>query len=199
MEKLIYIGTNEAEPYGIPFDYQKNDLFKMNRFLGFLIQNQDLVHEIIKTKFSIEKADLFISIISEDEEYEVVFFLKLETTRFDSIDLNDLVLKIENNCIVLSMEKTDLVFNLPVQDMLQRDFIFEGEELDFQELESYEGKCINLSNDDDFPHLFMSESQIIANFNYLTERLNQILSIIGLNSDVSKSELIKVFGEEIDI
>jgi hypothetical protein len=197
MEKLIYTGTIEAEPYGIPFDYQKNDLFKMNRFLGFLIQNQDSVHKIIKTKFSIEKADLFISIISKYDEFAVVYFYNLETTRFNSIDLIDLVLKLENNCIVLSMEKTDLIFNLPTEYMLQRNFVFEGEEIDFHEIESYEGKCINLSNDDDFPHLFMSESQIIANLNYLTERLNQILSIVGLNSDVSESELIKVLGKVI--
>ena len=92
--EYIYIGTIDAEPNGIQIDFENNNLFKMNQFLGFLIQKQDLVIEIIETNFSKDKANLFSSIISEYDEYEVIFFHNLETTRFESDELNDLVLKI---------------------------------------------------------------------------------------------------------
>ena len=170
----------------------------MNQFLGFLIQKQDLVIEIIETNFSKDKANLFSSIISEYDEFEVIFFHKLEKTRFESDKLNDLVLKIEQQAILLPMENNDLVFNLPIDDLLQSQFIVDGEDLDFQKIKSYQNKCICLSNDDDFPHLFMSESQISNNLNYLSEALNQILSIVGLDTKVSLSILTKMFGDAID-
>jgi hypothetical protein len=195
MEKIIYIGTIEDEPYGIPLDYEYNNLFKMNQFLGFLIQNQDFIYEIIESKFSRNKADLFSQIISEYDEFEVIFFHNLDTTQFESDELNDLVFKIDKKCIVLSMDNKYLVFNLPLDDLLHSQFTFDGEDLDFQKIKSYQNKCICLSNDDDFPHLFMSESQISDNLIYLSEALNQILSIVGLDSKVSLSKLNKMFGE----
>ena len=96
------------------------------------------------------------------------------------------------------MENNDLVFNLPIDDLLQSQFIVDGEDLDFQKIKNYQNKCICLSNDDDFPHLFMSESQISHNLNYLNEALNQILSIVGLDTKVRLSILTKMFGDAID-
>ena len=61
MERLIYIGTVVEEGYGVPFDYEIGDLYKMNRFIVCIIQNLDLVCEKLSESFPSEKIADFVA------------------------------------------------------------------------------------------------------------------------------------------
>ena len=61
-KKGIYVGTIQEEPEGICFDYGKDNLYLMNRFLGYLIQNKDSISERINELFSSENSKIFLSI-----------------------------------------------------------------------------------------------------------------------------------------
>ena len=191
----IYIGTIQAEPYGVSFDYEKDNLYRMNRFLGYLIQNQDAISERIKVQFSSAQAELFLSIINKYDEYEVLYFHNLERIDIGDINCNNLDFQIGNNCIVLAQIDIELIFPLPINDSVNHDIMFNDEEVDFEKIEEYAEKKVNFFSDTDFPHIFMTESQVKFNNDCLTKIIDELLNGIGLNSNVSKMELAKILGE----
>jgi hypothetical protein len=195
-ERGIYIGTIQAEPWGVSFDYEKDNLYRMNRFLSYLIQNQDAISERIKEQFSSAKAELFLSIINKHDEYEVFYFHNLERIDIGDTNCNNLDFQIGNNCIVLKQIDIELIFLLPINDSVDHNIIFNDQEVDFEKIEEYAGKKVNLLSDPDFPHIFMTESQVKSNNDYLTKIIDELLFEIGLNSNVNKTELAKIFGEK---
>lgn len=194
-DRGIYIGTIQAEPYGVSLDYEKYNLYLMNRFFSFLIQNKDAIFERIQEQFSSPKADLFLSIINKYDEYEVLYFHNLERIDISHINCNNLDFQIGSNCIVLKQIDIELIFPLPINDSVSHDILFNDQEVDFEKIEEYSGKKVNLFSDPDFPHIFMTESQIKSNKYYLTNTLDELLNVIGLSSNVSKTKLAKILGE----
>jgi hypothetical protein len=194
-ERGIYIGTIQSEPYGVPFDYEKDNLYLLNRFIIYLIQNKDGISERIKEQFSIAKAELFLSIINKYDEYEALYFLNLERIDIGDVNCDNLDFQTGNNCIVLRQNDIELIFPLPLNDSVEHHIIFNNQEVDFEKAEEYSGKKVNLFSDPDFPHIFMTESQIKSNNEYLTKKIDELLNGIGLDSNVSKAELAKILGE----
>jgi hypothetical protein len=194
-ERGIYIGTIQAEPWGVSFDYEKDNLYLMNRFLSYLIQNQDAISERIEEQFSSANSELFLSIINKYEEYEVFYFHNLEKIEIGDINCDNLDFQIGNKCIILNNNDIDLILPLPINDGVQHDIIFNDQAVDFDKIEEYIGRKVNLFSDPDFAHIFMTESQIKSNNDFLTKIIDELLFIIGLNSSVSKTEIAKILGE----
>ncbi len=194
-ERVIYLGKIQEEPWGISFDYEKGNLYLMNRFLKYLIENQDAICERIEEQFSSENSGLFLSTINKYDEYAVCYFHNLERIKIGDINCDNLDFQIGNNCIILKNNDIELIFPLPICDLVQHDIILDDQELDFDNIEQYVGKKVTLCSDEDFEHIFMTESQIKSNNDYLTKIIDELLLVIGLNSNVSKTELAKFLGK----
>jgi hypothetical protein len=196
-ERGIYIGKIQEEPWGVSFDYEKGNLYLMNRFLKYLIQNQDEICERIEKQFSSANSELFLSTINKYDEYEVYYFHNLERINISDTNCDNLDFQIGNNCIILKNNDVELIFPLPINDLVEQDIILNDQKLDFDNIEEYIGKKVNLCSDSDFGHLFMTELQIKSNNDYLTKIIDELLLLIGLDSNVSKTEIAKFLGERI--
>ena len=160
-----------------------------------MIQNQDEICERIEEEFSSANSELFLSTINKYDEYEVSYFHNLERININDINCDNLDFQIGNKCIVLKSNDIELIFPLPINDLVKRDIIINFQELDFDHIEEYIGKKVNLCSDSDFGHLFMTELQIKSNNNYLTKVIDELLLLMGLDSNASKTEIAKFLGE----
>jgi hypothetical protein len=196
MERGIYIGKVQEEPFGVPFDYCKGDLYLMNRFLCYLIQNQDAISESLTEQFSSEKPDLFLSIINQYDEFEFLYFHNFDRIEVGDVNFKNLDFQIGKDCIILKHIDTELIFPLPINETVEHDFICDDKEINFGKIEEYIGKKVNLSYNEDFPPIFMSEIQIQTNLAYLTNIIDELLLALDINSNSNKNELASIFDND---
>jgi hypothetical protein len=168
----------------------------MNLFLGYLIQNQDEISEKIIEQYSSENSDKFLSIINKYDAFEVIYFHNLEKLDIGDRKFNNYDFQIGKDCIILKQSEIELIFSLPINNSVEHDIMFDDNEIDFDNIEQYIGKKVYLSYDDNFPHIFMTQSQIKSNIDYLTDVINELLLGIGFNTNVNKSELAILLGED---
>ena len=185
MERLIYIGTVVEEGYGVPFDYEIGDLYKMNRFIVCIIQNLDLVCEKLSESFPSEKIADFVAKIENFDEFERICFRNLDIDRFEDID-NDFIFDLNISELILKQSDLELVFKLPLDSNVENSLSIDEEEMDFSELNQYDKMEVQFYNDDDFPHIFMTDEQISANLISLSDEIDDLLSDFNLNSNSSK-------------
>ena len=84
---------------------------------------------------------------------------------------------------------------MPINNLVYWDIIFDDGEVDYEKIDQYKGEKVILVPVYDFPHIFMTESQIESNNDYLTKIIDELLKVIGLNTDLTRNELAKFFGE----
>ena len=193
MERLIYIGTVEEEGYGVPFDYERGDLYKMNRFIVCIIQNLDLVCEKLSKNFPSEKIADFVAKIENFDEFERICFRNLDIDRFEDID-NDFIFDLNSSELILKQSDLELVFKLPLDSNVENSLFIDEVEMDFSELNQYDKMEVQFYNDDDFPHIFMTAEQISANLISLSDEIDDLLTDFNLNSNSSKDEIGLVLG-----
>ena len=193
MKTGIYTGTIQSEPYGVPFDYKKGDLYLMNRFLCYLIQNQDAISARISEQFTTLEADRFLSLIKQYDEFEVLYFHNLKKIEIQEINFDDFVFQLGDECIILKQMDIELIFPLPINKTLEHAFLYNDLEIDFGNIERYYDKKVKLNNDEDFPHIFMTEIQIKSNIESLTNIIDDLLTGLGVNSNSNKTEMAILF------
>ena len=106
MERLIYIGTVVEEGYGTPPDYEIGDLYKMNRFVRYLIQNIDDVREKLSESFPSDKVTNFEAKIEKFDEFECAYFRNLDIYRFEDYD-NEYVVCLSENDEFINLEAAE--------------------------------------------------------------------------------------------
>ena len=193
MERLIYIGTVVEEGYGTPPDYEIGDLYKMNRFIRYLIQNIDDVRKKLSKSFPSDKVANFVAKIEKFDEFECAYFRNLDNDRFEDYD-NDFIFDLNSNELILKQSDLELVFKLPLDSNVENSLSIDEEEMDFSELNQYDKMEVQFYNDDDFPHIFMTDEQISANLISLSDEIDDLLTDFNLNSNSSKDEIGLVLG-----
>lgn len=193
MERLLYIGTVVEEGYGTPPDYEKGDLYKMNRFVRYLIQDIDDVRKKLLKSFPTDKVANFVAKIENFDEFECAYFLNLDIDRFE--DNNpDFIFELNGSELILKQSDLELVFKLPLDCNVENSLSIDEEEMDFLELNQYDKMEVKFYNDDDFPHIFMTAEQISANLISLSDEIDDLLSDFNLNSNSSKDEIGSILG-----
>lgn len=193
MERLIYIGTVEEEGYGVSPDYEKGDLYKMNRFLIFLIQNINDFRKKLTKSFPSDKVANFVAKIGKFDEFECAYFLNLDIDRFED-NGNDFIFDLNSSELILKQSDLELVFKLPLDSNVENSLSIDEEEMDFSELNQYDKMEVQFYNDDDFPHIFMTAEQISANLISLSDEIDHLLSDFNLSSNSSKDEIGSILG-----
>jgi hypothetical protein len=193
MERLIYIGTVVEEGYGVPFDYESGDLYKMNRFVRYLIQDIDDVRKKLSKSFPSDKVANFVAKIENFDEFERICFSNLDIDRFEEID-NDFIFDMNSSELILKQSDLELVFTLPLDSNVENSLSIDEEKMDFSELNQYNKMEVQFYNDDDFPHIFMTAEQISANLINLSDEINDLLSDFNLSSNSSKDEIVSVLN-----
>ncbi len=193
MERLIYIGTVEEEGYCTPPDYEIGDLYKMNRFIRYLIQDIDVVRKKLSKNFPSNKVANFVAKIENLDEFECAYFLNLNFERFEDND-NDFIFDLNSSELILKQTDLELVFKLPLDSNVENSLSVNEEEMDFSELNQYDKMEVQFYNDDDFPHIFMTAEQIDANLIILSAEIDDLLSDFNLNSNSSKDEIGSILG-----
>jgi hypothetical protein len=189
MERLIYIGTVVEEGYGVPFDYESRDLYKMNRFIVCIIQNIGLVCEKLSKSFTSDKVADFVAKIEKFDEFERAYFLNLDIDRFEDND-NDFIFNLNSSELILKQSDLELVFKLPLDSNVENSLSIDEQEMDFSELNQYDKMEVQFYNDDDFPHIFMTAEQISANLISLSAEIDDLLSDFNLCSNSTKDEIV---------
>jgi hypothetical protein len=193
MERLIYIGTVVEEGYGTPPDYEIGDLYKMNRFVRYLIQNIDDVREKLSKSFPSDKVADFVAKIENFDEFECAYFRNLDIDRYED-NHNDFIFDLNSSELILKQSDLEIVFTLPLDSNVENSFSIDEQEMDFSELIQYDKMVVQFYNDDDFPHIFMTAEQISANLISLTDEIDDLLSDFNLNSHSSKDEIGSILG-----
>jgi hypothetical protein len=193
MERLIYIGTVVEEGYGTPPDYEIGDLYKMNRFVRYLIQDIDDVRKKLLKSFPSDKVANFVAKIENFDEFERAYFLNLDIDRFEDNDI-DFILDLNSSELILKQSDLEIVFTLPLDSNVENSLSIDEQEMDFSELIQYDKMEVQFYNDDDFPHIFMTAEQISANLISLTDEIDGLLSDFNLNSNSSKDEIGSILG-----
>ena len=193
MERLIYIGTVVEEGYGTPPDYEIGDLYKMNRFVRYLIQNIDDVREKLSKSFPSDKVADFVAKIENFDEFECAYFRNLDIDRYED-NHNDFIFDLNSSELILKQSDLEIVFTLPLDSNVENSFSIDEQEMDFSELIQYDKMVVQFYNDDDFPHIFMTAEQISANLVSLSDEIDDLLSDFNLNSHSSKDEIGSILG-----
>ena len=193
MERLIYIGTVLEEGYGTPPDYEIGDLYKMNRFIRYLIQDIDDIRKKLLKSFPSDKVADFVAKIENFDEFECAYFLNLDIDRFED-NGNDFIFDLNSSELILKQTDLELVFKLPLDSNVENSLSVNEEEMDFSELNQYDKMEVQFYNDDDFPHIFMKAEQISANLIRLSDEIDDLLSDFNLNSNSSKDEIGSILG-----
>jgi hypothetical protein len=193
MERLIYIGTVVEEGYGTPPDYEIGDLYKMNRFVRYLIQAIDDVRKKLSKSFPSDKVADFVAKIENLDEFECAYFLNLNFERFEDNN-HDFIFELNSSELILKQSELELVFKLPLDSNVENSLSIDEEEMDFLELNQYDKMEVQFYNDDDFPHIFMKAEQISANLISLSGEIDDLLSDFNLSSISTKDEIGSVLG-----
>jgi hypothetical protein len=189
MGRLIYIGTVVEEGYGTPPDYEIGDLYKMNRFVRYLIQNIDDVREKLSESFPSDKVTNFEAKIEKFDEFECAYFRNLDIYRFEDYD-NDFIFDLNSSELILKQSNLEIVFTLPLDSNVENSLSIDEQEMDFSELNQYDKMEVQFYNDDDFPHIFMTAEQISANLISLSAEIDDLLSDFNLSSNSTKDEIV---------
>jgi hypothetical protein len=193
MERLIYIGTVVEEGYGTPPDYEIGDLYKMNRFIRYLIQDIDDIRKKLLKNFPTDKVANFVAKIENFDEFECAYFRNLDIDRFEDNN-HDFIFDLNSSELTLKQTDLELVFKLPLDCNVENSLSIDEEEMDFSDLNQYDEMEVQFYNDDDFPHIFMTAEQIAANFINLSGEIDDLLSDFNLNSNSSKDEIGSILG-----
>ena len=193
MERLVYIGTVVEEGYGTPPDYEIGDLYKMNRFVRYLIQDIDDVRKKLSKSFPSDKVANFVAKIENFDEFECAYFRNLDIDRFED-NGNDFIFDLNSSELILKQSDLELVFKLPLDSNVENSLSIDEEEMDFSELNQYDKMEVQFYNDDDFPHIFMTDEQISANLISLSDEIDDLLSDFNLSSNSSKDEIGSILG-----
>ena len=193
MERLIYIGTVVEEGFGTPPDYEIGDLYKMNRFVRYLIQDIDHVRKKLSKSFPSDKVANFVAKIENFDEFERAYFRNLDIDRYED-NHNDFIFDLNSSELILKQSDLEIVFTLPLDSNVENSFSIDEQEMDFSELIQYDKMVVQFYNDDDFPHIFMTAEQISANLISLTDEIDDLLSDFNLNSHSSKDEIGSILG-----
>ena len=186
----IYIGKIEANPYGVPLDYQYTVSFKMNQFVLYLIQHQEELASRFATAVSEEFANSFMKSINNLDEFEFMSYHNLQLLDTSSLAFDHLKLEIFNSGIGLSNIEIELFFGYP----FEIDLWCEGKRIDTSRFEKYQGQIVSLSFDQDFPLLFETTAQRENNQAYFNKLLAPIFEGLGLSMLSNIKEIEARFG-----
>jgi len=190
MIQASFIGIIKELGYGVPFDYQYGNSYKMNQFLLYLIENKVEIAQKLSDKFSPEVSDTFIQSVDGLDQFEVYRFLNLELFDCSEKNFSELVLNAYMAGIGLLHNSSELFFSYP----FEVDIYLDGELIPLDRIEEYNGKIVSISFDEDFPLLFETTAQREHNLAYFKHLLEPILEGLGLSMRSNLKEIEVRFG-----
>lgn len=193
MIELILIGKVENEFYGVSCNYEYGDIFLMNRFLRYIIQNFSEISNKLIEKYDEESISKFHKNISQLNEYEIVMFLNLEYSDLNIIE-NRFILDIHKYGVYLENSNYKLNCKFPIIF----DLLVDEKIIDVDKIEEYINKQVKIYITNEETLIFMSKDQFKNNLKYLTEVIDKCLSPFSLSSKSNKNDILDVFNIEYE-
>ena len=192
MSKLTTVyfqGVIEHSPYGIPFQWKSGNLFSMNLFLAYLIQNQFAITDKWKEKENSDREFNFIKTLQKIDEFEVLNFFNLELFDTSNINFERLILRKCTHEIIAQFGNANLVFS----EGHNLSFTHDNIEIPLDELVYFKQKIIGINIDSESRLVFMNRKQIKNNINYVSNLINEIFQPLNIHLNSTLQEISQIF------
>jgi hypothetical protein len=192
MIELTLIGKVEEAGFGVACDYELGNIFLMNNFLRYIIQNEGAISDKLMGDYTKETIEKFQQNLINLDEFETCMFLNLDFIDAKDIE-NRYFLKVQNNCVYLKNEKFQIKCRFPIIINL----LHESNDLNIEKIKDYNDKIVEIIINE-FPIILMREDQIKKNLIFLIQIIDNILLPFNLSSKSEKSKILRIFNLQED-